>query len=329
MSKFLVQGRDAGGVLDRLSANHVDGETGRHHLHPVAQRGRHRSRPTSPSPSSTTSGSGWSRPTPPTATSRRWMRRHLGGHARVRHRRDVGLRADQRPGPPLARAAAVAHRRPTCPTTRSRSGPPARSTSASRGCCACGSPTSASSATSSTCPAEQAAHVYDRLVAAGPAYGLRHAGLKALASLRMEKGYRDYGHDIDNTDSVLEAGLGFAVDLDKPGGFLGARRGAGEEGGGPAAPRLVQVLADRPRAAAVPRRARAARRRAGRLRPRRRRTASPSVAPSASRWSRPASRRPGVDRRRPSGRSRSPAGSVPGTASLRPLYDPTNEKIKL
>ena len=43
--------------------------------------------------------------------------------------------------------------------------------------------------------------------------GLRHAGLKALASLRMEKGYRDYGHDIDNTDSVLEAGLGFAVDL--------------------------------------------------------------------------------------------------------------------
>jgi 4-methylaminobutanoate oxidase (formaldehyde-forming) len=37
----------------------------------------------------------------------------------------------------------------------------------------------------------------------------------------MEKGYRDYGHDIDNTDSVLEVGLGFAVDLKKPGGFLG------------------------------------------------------------------------------------------------------------
>ena len=61
-------------------------------------------------------------------------------------------------------------------------------------------------------PAEQAAHVYDRLVEAGEQFGLRHAGLKALASLRMEKGYRDYGHDIDNTDSVLEAGLGFAVD---------------------------------------------------------------------------------------------------------------------
>ena len=37
----------------------------------------------------------------------------------------------------------------------------------------------------------------------------------------MEKAYRDYGHDIDNTDDPLEAGLGFAVAWDKPGGFLG------------------------------------------------------------------------------------------------------------
>src|SRR5262249_19889523 len=70
-------------------------------------------------------------------------------------------------------------------------------------------------------PTEQALGVYDRLVDAGAAVSLRHAGLKTLASCRMEKGYRDYGHDIDNTDSVLEAGLGFAVDLKKPGGFLG------------------------------------------------------------------------------------------------------------
>ncbi|MCY7374342.1 MAG: FAD-dependent oxidoreductase, partial [Spirochaetaceae bacterium] len=45
-------------------------------------------------------------------------------------------------------------------------------------------------------PVEQATHVYDRLVAAGEPLGMAHAGLKALASLRMEKGYRDYGHDI-------------------------------------------------------------------------------------------------------------------------------------
>ena len=70
-------------------------------------------------------------------------------------------------------------------------------------------------------PVEQAAHVYDRLVAAGAACGLRHAGLKALGSLRMEKGYRDYGHDLDNTDGPLEAGLGFAMDLTKPAGFIG------------------------------------------------------------------------------------------------------------
>ncbi len=63
-------------------------------------------------------------------------------------------------------------------------------------------------------PAEQAVHVYDRIVAAGAAAGLQHAGLKALSSLRMEKAYRDYGHDIDNTDTVDEAGLGFAVHLD-------------------------------------------------------------------------------------------------------------------
>jgi heterotetrameric sarcosine oxidase gamma subunit len=91
-------------------------------------------------------------------------------------------------------------------------------------------------------PAEQAAGVYDRLVAAGSAVGLRHAGLKALGSLRMEKGYRDYGHDIDNTDTVLEAGLGFAVALDKPGGFIGRDAVLAQKQRGPLRRRLVQVL---------------------------------------------------------------------------------------
>ncbi len=65
-------------------------------------------------------------------------------------------------------------------------------------------------------PAEQAVHVYDQVVAAGKQFGLVHAGLRALGSLRMEKGYRDYGHDLDNTDDPYETGLGFAVDLKKP-----------------------------------------------------------------------------------------------------------------
>ena len=95
-------------------------------------------------------------------------------------------------------------------------------------------------------PTEMATHVYDRLVDAGEAFGLRHAGLKALASLRMEKAYRDYGHDIDNTDSVLEAGLGFAVDLDKPGGFLGRDAVVAKKAAGPSSRRLVQILLSDP-----------------------------------------------------------------------------------
>jgi 4-methylaminobutanoate oxidase (formaldehyde-forming) len=75
-----------------------------------------------------------------------------------------------------------------------------------------------------------------------------HAGLKALASCRMEKGYRDYGHDIDNTDSVLEAGLGFAVDLKKPSGFLGKDAVVAKKAAGPLHRKLVQVLVKDPEA---------------------------------------------------------------------------------
>ncbi|MEO7965868.1 MAG: glycine cleavage T C-terminal barrel domain-containing protein, partial [Gemmatimonadaceae bacterium] len=95
-------------------------------------------------------------------------------------------------------------------------------------------------------PAEQAVPVYERLVEAGASLGLRHAGLKALASLRMEKGYRDYGHDIDNTDSVLEAGLGFAVDLKKPAGFIGKEAVVAKKAAGPLARRLLQVRLTEP-----------------------------------------------------------------------------------
>jgi glycine cleavage system aminomethyltransferase T/glycine/D-amino acid oxidase-like deaminating enzyme len=93
-------------------------------------------------------------------------------------------------------------------------------------------------------PAEHALHVYDRLVRAGPPFGLRHAGLKALASLRMEKGYRDYGHDIDNTDNVFETGLGFFVDFSKP-DFIG-RDAALRQKAAPLKRKLAQVLVEDP-----------------------------------------------------------------------------------
>ncbi|MFT5232820.1 MAG: glycine cleavage system aminomethyltransferase T/glycine [Candidatus Krumholzibacteriia bacterium] len=95
-------------------------------------------------------------------------------------------------------------------------------------------------------PSEQAVHVYDRIVAAGDAFGLQHAGLRALGSLRMEKAYRDYGHDIDNTDDAYETGLGFAVDLSKP-DFIGKDYCVEKKRQGPAYDqRLLQVFVKDP-----------------------------------------------------------------------------------
>jgi 4-methylaminobutanoate oxidase (formaldehyde-forming) len=95
-------------------------------------------------------------------------------------------------------------------------------------------------------PSEQALTVYDRLVEAGAGYGLVHAGLSALGSLRLEKGYRDYGHDIDNTDNAFETGLGFAVAVDKAGGFIGRDAAAAQKAGAPYERRLVQVFVEDP-----------------------------------------------------------------------------------
>lgn len=70
----------------------------------------------------------------------------------------------------------------------------------------------------------EAASLYDALVATGGAFGLRLAGYHAMNSLRLEAGYRHWGHDLSDQDTPLEAGLGFAVAWDKPDGFRG--RGA-------------------------------------------------------------------------------------------------------
>jgi 4-methylaminobutanoate oxidase (formaldehyde-forming) len=95
-------------------------------------------------------------------------------------------------------------------------------------------------------PTDQAVHVYDQVAAAGERFGAVHAGLRALGSLRMEKGYRDYGHDLDNTDDPYETGLGFAVDLKKPGGFIGKEALLERKAQGPLQRRLVSVLVKDP-----------------------------------------------------------------------------------
>ena len=70
-------------------------------------------------------------------------------------------------------------------------------------------------------PAEFAAHVFETLQAAGKEFGLTPAGMHTMNNCRMEKAYRHWGHDIADEDTPLEAGLGFAVAWDKPGGFIG------------------------------------------------------------------------------------------------------------
>ncbi|MBS0564489.1 MAG: GcvT family protein [Proteobacteria bacterium] len=67
---------------------------------------------------------------------------------------------------------------------------------------------------------DQTAHAFEALEAAGGEVGLKLCGLHTLDSCRIEKAYRHWGHDITDEDHVLEAGLGFAVKTDK-GGFIG------------------------------------------------------------------------------------------------------------
>ena len=97
-------------------------------------------------------------------------------------------------------------------------------------------------------PAEYAMGVYDDLVSAGDDLGFRLVGLSAMSSLRLEKGYRDMGVDIDNSDNPLEAGLGFAVAWDKPGGFTGREALLIAREQGPPRHRVVSLLAEDPAA---------------------------------------------------------------------------------
>ncbi len=63
--------------------------------------------------------------------------------------------------------------------------------------------------------------VYDALWQAGADLGVTNAGHYAINSLRLEKGYRAFGTELSPDESPIEAGLGFVVAWDKPGGFMG------------------------------------------------------------------------------------------------------------
>ncbi len=92
-------------------------------------------------------------------------------------------------------------------------------------------------------PASGAGALFDAIVDAGWAFGLGHAGYHAMNTLRLESGYRHWGHDITDEDTPLEAGLGFAVAWDKPDGFIG-REALVPRRGLPLTKRLVQFRLD-------------------------------------------------------------------------------------
>ena len=89
--------------------------------------------------------------------------------------------------------------------------------------------------------AEHCLDVYERVLEAGKAFGLRHVGYHVMGACRVEKGYRSWGHDIADEDTPLDAGLGFTVAWDKPGGFIGREALVAQKAKGVLPKRLVQV----------------------------------------------------------------------------------------
>lgn len=67
---------------------------------------------------------------------------------------------------------------------------------------------------------DHARQVWEKIMEAGKSFGLKPCGLGARDTLRLEMQYALYGHDLDDSTTPLEAGLGWVVKLDK-GNFLG------------------------------------------------------------------------------------------------------------
>jgi 4-methylaminobutanoate oxidase (formaldehyde-forming) len=95
------------------------------------------------------------------------------------------------------------------------------------------------------CPTEYGATLWRTLWDAGRQHGLVAGGYRAIDSLRLEKGYRVWGAELDPGRTPYEAGLGFCVRLDKPGGFLGRDALVAQKEAGVAQKLVCLVLDDR------------------------------------------------------------------------------------
>ena len=92
-----------------------------------------------------------------------------------------------------------------------------------------------------SCAAKDAVTIWRALASAGA----KPAGMHAMDSLRIEKGYRHWGHDISPEDNPFEAGLDFVVKLDKPAEFIGQAALAAKKDS-PLTRRLVAFKLQRP-----------------------------------------------------------------------------------
>ena len=84
--------------------------------------------------------------------------------------------------------------------------------------------------------------IYELLFEAGEAFGIKPYGYHTMNSLRMEKCYRHWGHDITDEDTVLEAGLSFTCDFNKEGGFIGKEAILAQKANGPLPKRFIAFL---------------------------------------------------------------------------------------
>ena len=93
---------------------------------------------------------------------------------------------------------------------------------------------------------DAAVDLFDAVMEEGRAHGIHPAGYHTMNTLRLEAGYRHWGHDITDEDTPLEAGLGFAVAWDKEGGFLGRQALLAQRAAAPLPKRLVQFKLEDP-----------------------------------------------------------------------------------
>lgn len=95
------------------------------------------------------------------------------------------------------------------------------------------------------CRPESALSLARHLFKAGHEHGLALAGLGCRDSLRLEAGYPLYGHEIDDTISPLEAGLGWTVKLSKDADFVGRSMLQAQKNSGPERKLVHFIVEDR------------------------------------------------------------------------------------